>query len=304
VTAQCRRVVAARTLLAQLAYSDEIVPGRVVAQRRARRDLLRAGVDLAAAPEPLHAQRLQQALRKRASVEVRWGCPSTMDALQRYDGAGPHFLLSEWQWAGRGRHDRRWISPLSGNYYIGLAVNLRAPPAQLPTLPLMLGVAVAEQLRSVGIPAQLKWPNDVVVDGRKLAGLLVELQMLAGELRAHIGIGLNWRLRAAVRNSIDREVTDLIEHCQPRPDRNALLIELLGRVLDAVDGLQAGSCAQWLARWRSLDSLHGQTLRVLLNGVAVQGVADSVDAGGRLQLLTQQGLQLIDAGEVERVRPV
>ncbi len=303
LVAEIRRHNAARSLLAELSGANSTGPKRVLVRRRAQRDLLRAGVDFSAPPEPLLLSRLTQGLKGRACAELRWGCPSTMNALHSYRGALPHFLLSEWQWSGRGRHDRRWQSPLSGNYYIGLAAELRAAPDHLPTLPLLLGVAVAEQLRALALPAKLKWPNDIVIDTRKLGGVLVELQMHGSTMIAHIGIGLNWRLAQSVRSSIDREVTDLSEHCARLPDRNALLLKLLHGMLDAVDALGDGATAQWLARWRALDSLHGQTLRVALNGGPLVGVADSVDAGGRLRLLTDQGLQLIDAGEVERVRP-
>ncbi len=298
-----RRHRAARALLAQLSASRDAGLDRVGGRRRARLDLRRAGVDFSAPPEPLAHAALVRGLQGRASVELRWGCPSTMVALHAHRGALPHFLLSEWQWAGRGRHNRRWQSPLSGNYYIALATPVRAAPDQLPTLPLLLGVAVAEQLRRLGLPVQLKWPNDIVIQARKLGGVLVELQMHGSRLIAHIGIGLNWRLPQSSRSRIDRDVTDLSEQCERPPDRNALLLQLLNGVLDAVGALANGATAQWLARWRALDSLHGQRLSVARNGASLEGLADSIDARGRLRLLTGQGLELIDAGEVERVRP-
>lgn len=252
-------------------------------------------------PAPLDGQRLGDALAGHASVDLRWGCPSTLDALRAPLPALPHFVVSEWQWAGRGRQGRRWQSPLSGNYYIALACRIDAVPAQLPTLPLLLGVAIAEKLRAIGLPVRLKWPNDVVIDGRKLGGLLVELEPRHGELLARIGVGLNWRLPATARARIDRESCDLADQCPRLPERTGLLITLLQGMLEAVQALQQGRSAQWLARWRTLDSLLGQRLRVLQVERPLEGLADSVDGSGRLRLLTADGLRLLDVGEVERV---
>lgn len=299
-----RRQQAARAYLASLTKADTDAaprPKRIVATRRARRDLLRAGVDFDHPPAPLEQQRIAAILAERMHLDLRWGCTSTLDGLQGVSIDRPYALISEWQWAGRGRQGRRWQSPLSGNYYIALAARAQGRPAALPTLPLLLGVALAEQLRDLGVPAQLKWPNDIVVEGRKLGGLLVELSHSGSGLRAHIGAGINWRLPPAARAQIDRAATDLTELCPRLPDRSALLARLCLAMLDALDALADGHGAQWLARWRQLDSLYGQRLQVRQAGALVEGIADSVDGCGRLRLQTTQGPRLLDAAEVLRV---
>ena len=299
-----RRDLAAAQLLAELAGLAQPPARRSVpAARRARLHLLRAGLDERHPPAPLDPDRLRAGLGQRASIDLRWGCPSTLDSLRLLPPSLPHVVISEWQWAGRGRQTRRWLSPLSGNYYIGLACRLPPASARLSTLPLLLGVAVAEGLRALQVPVQLKWPNDLMVGERKLGGLLVELAQQRGELVARIGVGLNWRLAHPLRQQIDRVACDLSELMTTLPDRTALLLDLLHRLLDAVDALVAGRSGQWLARWRQLDCLHGRQLQVSQAGELIKGVADSVDASGRLRLRSGDAVRLLDAAEVRRVWP-
>src|SRR5882672_5073771 len=121
-------------------------------------------------------------------------CASTNSVLLAEKGlARPVLLLADEQTAGRGRRGRRWHSAPGAGLTFSLAVALRRPLRELAALPLVAGVAVARALHSLGVArAALKWPNDLVVDGAKLGGILVETRMQGGASLAVIGIGINF----------------------------------------------------------------------------------------------------------------
>jgi BirA family biotin operon repressor/biotin-[acetyl-CoA-carboxylase] ligase len=169
-------------------------------------------------------------------------------------------------------------------------------------LPLACGLAIAECLDPSGLQAQLKWPNDVLIDDRKLAGVLIELDTSRRPWGAAIGIGLNWHLPASERRRIDRAATDLHELLGAAlPDRQQLLGELVLRLLGVIDDLRRGQGAELLRRWRARDALCNSEVELVNGDQRCCGVARSVDGSGRLQLQTAAGIQFWSAGEVERV---
>src|SRR5512138_1554975 len=135
-------------------------------------------------------------------------CGSTNSVLlAEPDLPRPVLLIAGQQTAGRGRRGRRWHSEPGAGLTFSLAVALRRPLRELAALPLVAGVAVARALHALGVvKAALKWPNDIVVDGAKLGGILVETRSLNGGIKAVIGVGLNLRGAAALRARLRREV--------------------------------------------------------------------------------------------------
>jgi BirA family biotin operon repressor/biotin-[acetyl-CoA-carboxylase] ligase len=222
---------------------------------------------------------------------------------QAADGAAAgRVLVAEAQTAGRGRMGRRWVSPPRAS--LAFSVLLRPGdllPARRVWIPLLAGVAVAAALRgSPQVDARLKWPNDVLVRGAKLAGILAEQHRDA----VVVGVGINVTLR--------RE--DL-----PVPAATSLLLanaasldreELLGAVLRelehwylaevaAGDADESGLRAEYLARCATV----GQQVRVELpGGRSLTGVAADVDTGGRLVVRTASGVTTVSAGDVVHVR--
>src|SRR5690606_4226150 len=124
---------------------------------------------------------------------------------------GVAVLLAERQTAGRGRRGRHWASPLAANLYLSASRRYGGGLARLGGLSLAAGTAVAEALRALGASGvQLKWPNDLVIGGRKLGGLLVEGSgEPAGAARAVVGLGLNVRMPETEGGRIDQPWTDL-----------------------------------------------------------------------------------------------
>ena len=216
-----------------------------------------------------------------------------------------HAVLAETQTAGRGRGARRWHSPPGGNIYLSLGWRLRVPAADLPALPLAVAVAVAETLNAAGLQGGgIKWPNDLLADGRKLAGILVESQGLsASGVAVIVGVGINVRMaQAGADAAIDRPWTDLESHVPEarRPvDRNDLAAGLLNRLMAGFGRFERSGFATFRPCYEALDLLDGRRLALEHVSGDVSGTARGVDDSGRLRLEVATGeLRTFHSGEV------
>ena len=210
------------------------------------------------------------ALRHRlGSLDVHWQLDSTSSELLRQAAADPRDVLvclAEVQTAGRGRRGRSWQMPLTGGVALSLLKRFDAGMAPLAGLSLVAGIAVAQAIEDCGIPSVgLKWPNDIVVDARKLGGILVELGGDAiGPCHAVIGIGLNVRIDAAAGASIGQPWTDLALLAGANvPTRNLVVARLLARLIDALDRFCIDGFAAFLDDFARRDALLDRHVRVL-----------------------------------------
>lgn len=233
---------------------------------------------------------------------------STNTALLRLPPAERHghALLAERQDAGRGRGDRRWHSPAGGNVYFSLGWRFRRSAADLAALPLAVAVALAETLAAAGLArVAIKWPNDLLVDGRKAAGILVEAQAHgASGTTVVTGIGINVRMAGdrAADAAIDRPWTDLESNlpAERRPvDRNRLVSALLDRLIATFERFERSGFETFRARYESLDCLAGQPVTLEQGDSEVRGMARGVDAAGRLRVESPGGeRRAFNSGEV------
>ncbi|MCR6686605.1 bifunctional biotin--[acetyl-CoA-carboxylase] ligase/biotin operon repressor BirA [Pseudoxanthomonas sp.] len=268
------------------------------------------GYALARTPDLLDAQALRAGLpaavaASLASLEVAWSLDSTNSELLRRPppATGVAVLLAERQTAGRGRLGRAWASPLGAQVCLSLRRGFAGGLARLGGLSLVAGVAVAEALRGLGFAqAGLKWPNDLVADGRKLAGLLVEGGgEHGGPVHAVIGIGINVRLPATAAAAIDQPWTDLatLAGADPPPARAAVAAAVLAALVPALDAFDRDGLAPFLPRYAALDVLAGRELRVTSAGNEVAtGRATGLAADGGLRVATAAGERIFHAGEV------
>jgi BirA family transcriptional regulator, biotin operon repressor / biotin---[acetyl-CoA-carboxylase] ligase len=254
---------------------------------------------------------LNQGMAGALPVDVVLSTGSTnADALARLQGGmqAPFALLAEHQTAGRGRRGRAWASPFAGNLYLSLAWQFPVGASRLEGLSLAVGVVLAEALADAGLGSRvaLKWPNDVWVEGAKIAGVLIEL---SGDLDDHctavIGIGVNGRLADAAATSIDQPWTDYYRETGITLDRNALVLTLLRRQVAMLEQYAEQGFAQWREQWQALDALFGKPVIVTTGGATVEGVAAGIDASGALRLQTAAGIVSFHGGEASlRPRPV
>jgi BirA family biotin operon repressor/biotin-[acetyl-CoA-carboxylase] ligase len=210
----------------------------------------------------------------------------------------PVLLVAENQTAGRGRAGRSWLSSSGGSLTFSLAWHFTGGPQRLTGLPLAVGVALAETLGRLGVQVQLKWPNDLLKDGNKLAGILIETQSApGGGIWAVIGIGLNLVMPDELERRLGRSVADAA--WLARMDRDALMAALLDGLAAMLREFDQAGFAPFCARWNLRHAWAGETVRIIDRGeVLHEGAAAGVDDSGRLLLDTAGGRLAIVAGDV------
>lgn len=255
--------------------------------------------------ELLDEARLREGLSAPAAallhaLDVAWSVDSTnSELLRRPPRPGVEVLLAERQSAGRGRLGRRWVSPLGGQVCLSLRRGFDGGLARLGGLSLVAGIAVAEALRGMGYPTVgLKWPNDLLVDGRKLAGLLVEGGgEHGGPVHAVIGIGINIDL-GPDQDLVDQPWTDLARLGRGRPSRNQVASAVLDALLPALELFDRDGLPAFQERYAMLDVLAGHPVRVLDSRGDFEGIALGLAPDGALRVAAGDGERRVHAGEV------
>jgi BirA family biotin operon repressor/biotin-[acetyl-CoA-carboxylase] ligase len=165
-------------------------------------------------------------------------------------------------------------------------------------LPLAVGVVIAEALATFDVKARLKWPNDVLVEGNKLAGILIETASVPHDASwAVVGIGLNMALPASLAGQIDRPIANIPWLSELDQDR--LMATFLNGLAEAMVQFEQLGLAAFVPRWHALHAYAGQAVAILDNGrVVQQGTAVGIDEVGRLLLDTATGRAAIMAGDV------
>lgn len=263
-------------------------------------DLLDRDVIVGAVPAHLRG--------RLGTLEVHWQIDSTNSALLRIDDSDGHenrACLAELQTRGRGRRGRAWHMPLAGGLALSLRRRFDASMGALAGLSLVVGVALVRALADAGFPGVgLKWPNDLVVDDRKLAGILIELGGDAlGPCHAVIGIGLNMRIGDVTPGQIDQPWIDLASITRDRPlSRNLLAAALLARLVESLDRFADAGLAAFTEDYAECDVLRGRMVRILGSVGVREGMALGIDARGRLRVRGDDREFVVDSGEVS-VRP-
>jgi len=208
--------------------------------------------------------------------------------------------LAEHQSGGRGRRGRQWVSPFGENLYLTVAWRFDLPMTELAGLSLITGVVVAEVLEQFGLRGHsLKWPNDVLVAGRKLAGILVEASGEAGgPSTAALGVGINFRLSDAQGEHIEQPWTDLARASEQHFSRNEIAGLLIDRLVHACRQFSTHRLAPFLDRWRRFDDLTGESVRIIRGGQPIEGVYRGIASSGALVLENENGRREFHAGEV------
>lgn len=222
------------------------------------------------------------------------------EALRRLDAgsSAPFLIIAERQTGGRGRRGRIWVSPLAQNVYYSLVVRLDRGSRSFEGLSLLVGLAVLNAIRSAGIDgAGLKWPNDVLVGGRKVAGILLELVGDPADIcHVVIGVGINVNMRIA--SSIDQPWTSLLIESGHSVDRN-VIISSLNKELGILLGRHASEGFEALrSEWESNHLWQGRKV-VLTAGVGkVEGTVLGIDERGALRLSVAGSEQVHSGGEL------
>lgn len=242
-------------------------------------------------------------LSHRFTVEALPECDSTSSRLlERARQAAPSgsLLVADRQTAGRGRRGRSWLSTAEGSLTFSLLWRFECAVAQLAGLSLAVGVGVAQALAASGVRGVgLKWPNDILLEGGKLGGILIELEAAPLGMLAVIGIGLNLQLPAARAEELLHPPAALAQAMSPLPDRHQLLAQLLIDLADVLDRFAAGGFAALHSDWQAHHVWQDRHVR-LLNGGLVdrEGICLGADVDGALLLRTDSGIERCFSGDV------
>ncbi len=213
--------------------------------------------------------------------------------------------IAEQQTHGKGRRGRNWVSPHGRNLYFSAILRPDLPPQRAPELTLVAAVAVAETLREAGADASIKWPNDLQIGGKKVAGILTEL--FAEPDHVHfvvLGVGVNLNIRASeFPPEVAGIATSLMEARGRRVPRALFAAAVFTRLEDWLDAHQDRGFALVREAWKSLSNTLGQEVLVKTERREFTGVAEDIDENGALLVRTAGGLEKVVAGDVEQLRP-
>lgn len=201
------------------------------------------------------------------------------------------------QTAGRGRLGRSWVNPPAVN--LASTIILRPAPVILRQIAMMTPLAIARAVKETcGIDADLKWPNDVQINGRKLAGILIETDFADAEHPVvYVGAGINVNFDPRQHDEIRDVATSLRAELEHDVDREPLLAAYLRCFEDLYEAAKAGRSPY--AEWKSRLVTLGQRVHVSSQSAEADGIAEDVDAGGSLLVRTDDGaLVQVEAGDV------
>jgi BirA family biotin operon repressor/biotin-[acetyl-CoA-carboxylase] ligase len=231
-------------------------------------------------------------------------CGSTNDEAARLARAGASHgtvVIAASQRAGRGRNGRSWVSPPGAGLYLSAVLRPPLPLADVPPMTLAIGVGLCDAARAAGAHAVLKWPNDALVGGKKLAGVLVEAQSQGTRLEAVIiGIGVN------ITGELPAEVSDraiTLEQATGAPiDREAFIATLFAHVERWIDRYVAIGVGEIIPAWQERMA-EGLNARATIDGTAMTGEVAGLDQDGALLLRDVTGtLHRVRSGDVEVIR--
>ncbi|HEY3352694.1 MAG TPA: biotin--[acetyl-CoA-carboxylase] ligase [Polyangia bacterium] len=295
----------------ELGLSRVAVGKRVAGLKRAGFDITaarRRGYHLVGEPDRLLPEVVQPRLttaRFGRTLRYLAECGSTNDEAAAWARAGAPegaVVVAERQTAGRGRAGRAWFSPPGESLYCSLVLRPPVPPAAVPPLTLCAGIAIHEALGALGARPDLKWPNDVLLDGKKVCGILTE--MSSDVERVHyviLGLGLNVNGRAFPAALADRATSLRLSRGPdaPPPARAAVLAEVLRRLEVWHDRFAAEGGAMVAREFAPRSSQLGRPVRVQLGDDVIAGVAAGLDTDGALLVARPSGATVrVIAGEV------
>lgn len=210
--------------------------------------------------------------------------------------------LAEQQTAGKGRRGRSWVSPFGKNIYLSILWRFQSGPMAISGLSLAIGVAVIRALKHhFQYDFQLKWPNDIYCNNKKLGGILVEVSGESnGPCVAVIGLGLNLSLSQSEAVSITQEWTDLSRITgEPITVRNQLISTLLNQLFQVLVEFEEVGITAYLNEWREYDCLKDKPGTLYIGNRSYEGVVKGIDDQGLLLLAHSDGtLQAYASGEV------
>lgn len=253
--------------------------------------------------EPINERAARQAVERHGlDWHYRHNTASTnADVLEYHDLHQREVVaFSEAQSAGRGRRGRRWLSPFARNIYCTIGIAKEIPANRQGLLSIVTGLALCRALRhSADAAIFLKWPNDVLCDGRKLGGILIEARPLGkGRFFFAIGFGLNVYMDADELAEISQPATSLEQIAGSGIDRTQVLMASIDAVVDSIRAFESEAVQDLVREFERFDAFHGRPVEVVTADSRVAGINRGITVDGQLQLETEQGIEVHSAAEI------
>ena len=214
-----------------------------------------------------------------------------------------HICLAEHQTKGRGRFGRQWASPFAENIYLSIKTVLNSTVHAVTTLSPTVAVIIAQTLVNLYnfLSPQIKWPNDLYIDGKKLSGNLIEIKSShQQQTEVVIGIGLN--VNMVTQPQIDQPWTSLRQVLGKVIDRTTVTIALINNVLDGLAMFEQVGFQAFSNTYKQYDCLLGRKVKLQLTKNTIEGMGAGVNDQGQLMLVTNQGLKYFNAGETSIIK--
>ncbi|HAS13695.1 MAG TPA: bifunctional biotin--[acetyl-CoA-carboxylase] synthetase/biotin operon repressor [Idiomarina abyssalis] len=266
------------------------------------------GYKLARPIELLRSQAIEKETpaqwKNKPEFEVRSVVDSSNDQVKELAKSGTldagFSLFAEAQTAGRGRRGKQWYSPFGSNLYLSIYWPLDDGIHGAMGLSLAVGVALAECFTNLGIDeVSVKWPNDVYIAGKKVTGILVDLETSPeGAAHSIIGIGINLRMPDHVGEKIDQAWTDLNSELPQPVSRNKVAAEVRASVLSALQQYGQSGLSAFQQRWQQYDRFIDKPVKLIMGQRVCLGTCRGIDENGALLVEDEQGVRRYFGGEV------
>ncbi len=253
--------------------------------------------------EPINESAARQAVERHGlDWHYRPNTASTnADALEYHEIHQREVVaFSEAQSAGRGRRGRQWLSPFARNIYCTIGIAKEIPANRQGLLSIVTGLALCRTLQqSTDAAISLKWPNDVLCDGRKLGGTLIESRPL-GEDRFFfaIGFGLNIYMDADELAEISEPATSLEQIAASQIDRTQVLMNTIDAVIDSIRAFETDAVQDLVREFERFDAFNDRPVEVVTADNRIAGINRGITVDGQLQLETEHGIEVHSAAEI------
>jgi BirA family transcriptional regulator, biotin operon repressor / biotin---[acetyl-CoA-carboxylase] ligase len=239
----------------------------------------------------LDAKKIKSGLRdKTILLEILEKTASTNDDVKQlsHKNKNPIICIAEMQTQGRGRFNRNWHSPFGKNVYFSMLYRLPKDISELSGLSLIIALATCKAIEAacqLPEPLSVKWPNDIVASGKKVGGILIEIQAESnGFCNIVIGIGLNVNMQKASKSEINQQWTSIQNLSGHYEDRNRLCSELITYLISYLQRFNEQGLSDFLDEWNKRDSLLNQLVHLTSNNEVISGTGAGINEQGHLML--------------------
>ncbi len=253
--------------------------------------------------EPINETAVRQAVEQHGfDWHYRHNTESTNADVLRYQQQHQCEVVavSEAQSAGRGRRGRQWLSPFARNIYCTIGIAKEIPASRQGLLSIVTGLALCKALQhSTDTNVGLKWPNDLLFEGRKLGGILIESRPL-GEANFYfaVGFGLNIFMSDQELAEIPQPATSLVQIAATEVDRNRVLMSSIDSVIRSIREFDHSAVQELITEFALFDALHDSQIEVIAGDSRVKGINRGITSAGQLQLETEHGIEIHSAAEI------